>query len=422
MQITLVVVLVLVNAIFAGSEMALVSLRDSQVHRLSQASRGGQALMRLAQDPNRYLATIQLFITLANFLASAAAAVSLAAPVVLLLEGLGQAAEPVAVVLVTLSLTFVNLVVGELGPKRLALVHAERWALTVARGIDFLATASRPVIWLLGRSTDLLVRLTGNDPKTVRDDVSTEEIRDLIAARRDFSADQRAIITGAFDIADRTLREILIARGEVFALSASTVTPSGLRSLLEAGYSRAPVVGRGGLDEVRGVVHLRDLVDRQGVVADHAKPAMFLPETQRVSDALRQMRQQHEHFALVVDERGGVDGIVTLEDLMEEIVGEIYDESDRDIQGVIQDTDGSHVLAGTFPVHDLADLGIEISVVDTHHYATVAGLVLAHLGHVPTQAGEHVVVENYRIDVLQISGRAISRVRIQCIPRDNTLN
>ncbi|MGL5858670.1 MAG: hemolysin family protein [Angustibacter sp.] len=412
-QVALVMVLVLVNAVFSGSEMALVSLRESQVERLRKSSRGGRVLARLTGDPNRFLATIQLFITLANFLASAAAAVSLAEPLVRPLSGLGSAARPTAVVAVTVLLTFVSLVLGELAPKRIALLHAERWALSVARPLNVLASVSRPVIWLLARSTDVVVRLTGNDPSAVRDDVSTEEIRDLIAARRDFSAEQQTIISGAFEIVERTLREILVSRRDVFALPSSTPASAALKDLMGVGHSRAPVVGRGGLDEVIGVVHLRDLVDVPGTVGDHARPATFLPETQRVSDALRQMRQQRDHFAFVVDERGGVDGIVTMEDLVEEIVGEIYDETDRDVQGAVHEPDGAVLLVGTFPVHDLKDVGIELQIADSHHYATVAGMVLARLGHIPTAPGERVRIDGYEAEVAEVTGRAISQVRLR---------
>src|SRR5689334_23337924 len=192
-QIVLVVILVLLNAAFAGSEMALISLRDSQLQRLEQRSRAGRTLARLARDPNRFLATIQIGITLAGFLASAAAAVSLAQPLIGPLGFLGGAAEAAAIVVVTIVLTFFTLVVGELAPKRIAMQRAEGWALLVARPLDVLAAVSRPVVWLLGRSTDLVVRLAGGDPNAARDEVSAEEIRDMVAARQDFSAEQRTI-------------------------------------------------------------------------------------------------------------------------------------------------------------------------------------------------------------------------------------
>src|SRR5215207_6036681 len=198
--------------------MALVSLRESQLQRLERQTRTGTTLARLARDPNRFLATIQIGITLAGFLASASAAVSLAQPLVGPLGFLGGAAEPAAIVLVTIVLTFFTLVVGELAPKRIAMQRAEGWALVVARPLDILATVSRPAIWLLGKATDLVVRLAGADPAAGREEVSAEEIRDMVAVQQDISAEQRTIISGAFEIADRILREILVPRRDVLVL------------------------------------------------------------------------------------------------------------------------------------------------------------------------------------------------------------
>src|SRR5690349_8536126 len=193
-EIVLVLVLVLVNAAFSGSEMALVSLRESQVQRLERQSRAGKTLAKLARDPNRFLATIQIGITLAGFLASASAAVSLAKPLTGPLSFLGTAAEPASIVLVTIVLTFFTLVVGELAPKRIAMQRAEDWAMVGALPLDMLATLSRPVVWLLGKSTDMVVRVTGNDPHAGREEVTTEEIRDLVTQQQEFTPEQRTII------------------------------------------------------------------------------------------------------------------------------------------------------------------------------------------------------------------------------------
>ena len=412
-QVVLVIVLVLLNAAFAGSEMALVSLRESQLQRLERETRTGRTLAKLARDPNRFLATIQIGITLAGFLASAAAAVSLAQPLIAPLGFLGGAAEPVAIVIVTIVLTFFTLVVGELAPKRIAMQRSEGWALLVARPLDVLATVSRPAIWLLGKATDLIVRLAGGDPNAGRDAVTAEEIRDMVAAQRSFSAEQRTIISGAFEIADRILREILVPRRDVLALPGDLPAPRALARLVDGGHSRAPVVGPVGLDDVLGVVHLRDLIGAAGEVREHMFEPLFLPETLKVSDALRQMRTQRQQLALVVDERGAIDGIVTMEDLVEEVVGEIYDETDRDVQAVIHENDGAMLLPGTYPIHDLPDIGIDIEHLHDGDYTTVAGLVLARLGHIPTTPGEVVTIGGYTAEVVQISGHAITQLRLR---------
>ena len=416
-EIILVLVLVLVNAAFSGSEMALVQLRESQVQRLERQSRRGRVLGRLTRDPNRFLATIQIGITLAGFLASAAAAVSLSRPLIEPLHFLGAAAEPTAIVLVTVVLTFVTLVIGELAPKRIAMQRTEGWALLVARPLDILSMISRPAVWLLGVATDLVVRLAGGDPKAQREEVTTEEIRDMVAAQQDFSAEQRTIISGAFEIADRILREILVPRRDVLSLPTGTKAPHALRLLIDGGHSRAPVVGPAGLDDVIGVVHLRDLVEADGRVDALARPGLFLPETLRVSDALKQLRLERQQLAMVVDERGAIDGIITMEDLVEEIVGEIYDETDRDVQAVVHEPDGALLMPGSFPIHDLPDIGFDTTPPDEGDYTTVAGMVLAVLGHIPTEPGETVELPQFTAEVVEVTGRAITRVRVRPKPR-----
>ncbi|MFI7210360.1 hemolysin family protein [Micromonospora maritima] len=414
-QLALVGVLVIVNAAFAGSEMALVSLRDSQLQRLERSSRAGRTLARLAKDPNRFLATIQIGITLAGFLASAAAAVSLARPLVPLLGAFGDAAETVAIVAVTLGLTFVTLVFGELAPKRIAMQSAERWALVVARPLDMLASVTRPAVWALGATSDLVVRLFGLDPKHEPDEIGPDELRDIVAGNHGFTKEQRTIIAGAVEIADRQLRAVLVPRLQVFTLDSGTTAEAARLVLAATGHSRAPVVRHGGLDDAVGVIHLRDLVgvpdDRP--VDEIARPPMLLPDSLPVVDALRQFKAERQHIALVVDERGAVDGIVTLEDILEEIVGEIYDETDRDLRTVRTEADGTLVLPGTFPVHDLTDLGVDLPNRPAGDYTTVAGLVLICLGHIPTVAGETVRVDSWELTVAGVDQRAIAEVHVR---------
>jgi putative hemolysin len=413
-QLALVAVLVLVNAALSGSEMALVTLREGQLRRLGRRSRAGERLVRLTRDPNRYLATIQLGITLAGFLASAAAAVSLAQPLVGPLKFLGEAARPTAVLLVTVALTFVTLVIGELAPKRLAMQRAERWALLCAGPLNLLARLSRPAVWLLSKATDLVVRLAGGDPRASREEMTEDELREMLVSQRGLSSQQREILTGAFDIAGRTLREILVARREVTALPAALPVADGMRQLAAAGRSRAPVTGPGGLDEVIGVVHIRDLVEAgAGTVGERARPPLLLPASLPVSDALRQLRQAHQQLALVVDEHGGIDGMVTLEDLLAEVVGELYDETDRDVSGVSREADGSLLVPGDFPLHDLPDLGVRLNFPLSREYTTVAGLVLARLGHLPAGPGETVRLPGLTMEVLEVADRAVRRVRLR---------
>ncbi|MEU7477024.1 hemolysin family protein [Lentzea sp. NPDC042327] len=414
-DLALVGVLVLLNAAFAGSEMALVSLREGQLRALERD--GHRTLVRLARDPNRFFATIQIGITLSGFLASATAAVSLAQPLVPALEFLGSAANGVAIALVTILLTFVTLVFGELAPKRLAMQYAVRWSKIIARPLDVLSTVSRPVVWLLSKATDLVVRVFGGDPNADEEQMSPDELRELVAVQKHLNAEQREIMTGALEIHERRLREVLVPRRQVVVLDASLTIPVARETLAQSGHSRAPVVRDGHLDDVIGVVHLRDVLDDTAALKDVARPALMLPDSLRVTDALRRMKAEREQLALVVDEHGAVDGIVALEDLLEEVVGEIYDETDRDVANVRTEADGSLILPGTFPVHDLVDIGVELPEAPEGDYATIAGLVLVVLGRIPEGPGDVVHVSGWEITVQRVEHHAITRVRLRSQPK-----
>ncbi|MFE3456549.1 hemolysin family protein [Nocardiopsis aegyptia] len=411
-QLGLVFVLVLVNALFAGSEIALITLREGQIKQLAARGPGGRAVASLAQDPNRFLATIQIGITLAGFLASATAAVSLAQPLVEPLGFLGSAAGPVSIVLVTVLLTFVTLVFGELAPKRVAMQRAETWAVMVARPLNLLAALSRPVVWLLSVSTNLVVRLTGGDPSAAREEISEEELRDMLATQRGMTREQRTIISGAFEIDDRRLRQVVVPRGEVFSIPSRTPADQAAQMLAEHGHSRAPVVDDDDLDDVLGVVHWSDLVRGEGSTRELAREPLLLPDSLVVSLALRRMIAEHQQLGVVVNEMGGVDGIVSLEDLLEEIVGEIYDETDSDIRTVARNDDGSLTLPGTYPVHDLPDVDVHLGDVPEGDYVTVAGLVIAVLGHIPQGPGEEVELDSWRARVDEANGRTVTQVTL----------
>lgn len=413
-QLLVVGGLLVLNGVFAGSEIALISLREGQLRRLERQSATGRVLVSLARDPNRYLATIQVGITLAGFLASATAAVALAEPLLPVFSFLGGAARPAAVLTITAVLTFLTLVLAELAPKRVAMQHAERWALLVARPLQVLATLSGPVVWLLGRATNLAVRLLGSDPSKQRDEITPAELRDLVAVHRGFTAEQRLIISGAVEITERKLRQVLVPRRSVFTIDAQTPVAQARMLLAASGHSRAPVVRVGNLDDTVGVVNLRDLVTHDGdTLAALARPAVLLPDSLLAAEALRRFKADRQQFALVVNEHGAVDGIVTLEDLVEEVVGEIYDETDRDVQAVHREADGSLLLPGTFPVHDLPDLGVYLERRPHGDYTTIAGLVITVLGHLPTQVGESVTVDGWTAQVTGVDRHAITGVRLR---------
>jgi putative hemolysin len=412
-EIGLVLLLVVINAAFAGSEVALISLREGQLRRLELEGGTGRLVAQLARDPNQFLSTIQIGITLAGFLASAAAAVSLAQPLVPLLGFLGRAAEPAAVVLVTMVLTYVTLVVGELAPKRIALQRSEGWARRAARPLRVVSIVTRPAVWLLSESTDLLVRLAGADPGRQREEVTEEEVRDMIASDSVFRPDQRRILAEAIEIAERRLSDVLVPRRDVVAFPEDTPVPEALRVLVGTTHGRAPVY-RGDLDDVLGLITLQDLVGAKGRVAECVRRVVALPESMRVLDALRRLQAEREQLAIVLNEYGGTEGIVTVEDLLEELVGEIYDEFDPDSRDLQPQPDGSIVLPGQFPVHDLPDLGVNLP---EGPYATVAGLILNRLGRLPAE-GDAVEIDRWRLEVLEVERRAIVRVRLVPLPAD----
>lgn len=413
----LIAVLMLLNALFAGSEIALISLREGQLRALERrGNRADLTLVRLARDPNRFLGTIQLGITLAGYLASATAAVTLAEPLVTALGFAGAGAEALAIGTVTFLLAAVNLVFGELAPKRLAMQYPQRWASVVAVPLDILATLTRPVVWALGKATDVVVRAFGGDPGAGREQLSPAELRELVVGHPGLTPEQRTAITGALEIHERTLREVLVPRTAVIVLPEDLAVAEARVRLVDSGHSRAPVVRSSGLDDVVGIVHLRDLVASERGLAEAAREPVLLPDSLRVTDALRRFRDEREQFALVVDERGGVAGIVTLEDLLEEIVGEIYDETDVDVRSAVTLPDGSLLVPGSFPVHDLIDLDVDIGPETARaipgDYTTIAGLVLVALGRIPTAAGDRVSLPRWTMEVTGVERNAITEVRL----------
>lgn len=419
LQLALVVVLILSNGALAGSEIAFVSLREGQLRRMEQEGVKGRLIARLARDSNRVLSTIQIGITLSGFLASATAAVTLAEPLVEPLTPVfGGAARTVAVVALTIVLTYLMLVFGELAPKRIAMQRSEGWATLAARPLSLAASISRPAVWLLSKSTDLTVRLSGGDPTRQREDVTQEEVRDMVTEQAtDLDPLHRTILTGAFEIADRKIRDVVVPRRDVVALFTDLTVSDGLDKLLASGHTRAPVY-RGDLDDAAGLVHLADLVkaDRDDTVGQHIREATTLPETVEVLDALRRLQAERQQMAIVVNEYGGTEGVVTVEDLLEELVGEIWDEFDPDVASVQRQPDGSYVLPGSFPMHDLVDLDVKLP---EGPYSTVAGLVLERLGRL-AEVGDTVEIAGWRMEVLDVGRRAITRVLLTPVGSSGT--
>jgi putative hemolysin len=419
--ILLVLCFLLVGAVFAGSEIALVSLREGQVRAMAQRGKRGQKVAELHADPNRFLAAVQIGVTLAGFLSAAFGASAFADDLAPVLRGWGLAADGdsgakdaaywVAFIAVTLVITYLSLVISELAPKRIALQRAEGLALLVAPTLDRLARAARPVIWLLARSTDLVVRLLGGDPSAAREAISEEELRDIVAGHETLGREERRLIEDVFEAGDRQLHEVMVPRTEVDFLDAATPVYKAVKLSSTNPHSRYPVV-RGSTDEVIGFVHVRDLFvpEVSGArVGEIARDVKMMPGTKRVLSAMSEMRREGHHLAIVVDEYGGTDGIVTLEDLMEEVIGEIHDEYD------VAEEPAQPLMNGVVEVDGLLNLedfeertGLELP---EGPYETVAGFVINELGRLP-RVDESIVALGRRFTVTELDGRRIARVRL----------
>jgi putative hemolysin len=415
-DIVIVLVIVLIGGFFAASEMALVSLREGQIRKLSQQSKRGQKAAKLAQDPNRFLSSVQIGVTLATLVSGVYGSATLVSFMERGLKGLGATggwASAGAFVVVTVAITFVTLILGELAPKRIALQRVEPVALLAAPTLDRISVLARPLVWLLSVSTDLVVRILGGNPKANRTVMTEEELRDLVASNQVLSPDERQIVGEVFDAGKRQIREVLLPRTEVEFVADDLPIGEAAELAVSVPHSRLPVY-QGSYDNVIGFVHVRDLLDparanRPLTVGQVSRHVKFLPISKTVLSALSEMRREHAHLALVVDEYSGTAGIVTLEDLVEELIGDIRDEYDADDNQARRLRGGDVEVEGLLNLHEFAELtGIDLP---EGPYETAAGFVLAGLGEVP-QVGNSVEVDGHRITVTEMDGRRIARLRI----------
>ena len=411
-----VLALILIEALFVAAEIALVSLREGQLQALAGSGKRGAVVARLVSEPNRFLATVQIGVTLTALLSSAYGATTLSedAKRRLVSAGLGSGlAGFVGLVGVTMIISFVTLVIGELAPKRLALQRAEATSLAVAPFLQGMSRICRPIIWFLSVCTDGVVRLFGGDPNATREQVTEEELRKLVASTNTLTNDERRLIDEVFGAGDRQLREVLVPRTEVVFLDGATPLAEAAAMIGRSPHSRYPVTD-GSSDNIVGFVHVRDLLapdaaERAARVADLARPVMYLPETKHVLSALSEMRRDSFHLAIVLDEYGGTAGIVTLEDLVEEVIGDIRDEYDVARARVTRLRNGDLELDGLINLADFREeTGVELT---DGPYETLAGYIMARLGRVP-KVGDQVTFDGLRLTVQAMDGRRIARVRL----------
>jgi putative hemolysin len=420
LNLGVVLLFTLVAAFFVAAEIALISLRESQVQRLAvERGKRGLRLAALVSDPNRFLAAVQLAVTTAAFLSAGFGASQMSPQVAPLLVDVGMsqgAADATAFVLVTLLLVYISLVLGELAPKRIALQRAEGIALATAGLIDVLGRITRPFIWLLSVSTNGVVRLLGSDPHANKEEISDDELRGILATQTSLTPQERELIDDVFEAGEREVREVMVPRTEVEFLDATMPAYKAARAVVDMPHSRYPVF-RGSQDDVIGFVHIRDILapdvaDRGIRLEDLVREVLMLPGSKAVLPAMFEMRAAGAHLAIVVDEYGGTAGIVTLEDLVEELVGDIRDE--YDVEERTQRLAGADLeVDGLLNLEDFEEeTGFELP---EGPYETVAGFVVAELGELPG-VGTSVEVAGHVLTVTELDGRRASRIRVSRAP------
>jgi CBS domain containing-hemolysin-like protein len=413
-ELLAVAALILLNAFFVAAEYGLVTARRTRIVELEhQGDRRARSVLQIVSDPPRFIAAMQLGVTLTSLGIGALGE-----------HTLSRAFDPVmatalAVLLAYLILTFFHVVIGELVPKGLALGHSEGTALAVAAPVRAFFTLFRPLIWFLQRSTELVLSLLGLQPPGGETDVHSEaELKMLLNASTEggeIEAGEQEMLYKVFDFADKEASDVMVPRPEVVALSIDLPPEECLAAVMESPYTRYPVY-RGSLDDIVGILHVRDLfqalVDRgmaEVQVEELVRPAHVVPETKDLAALLTEFRRTNQHMAIVVDEYGGMEGIVTLEDLLEEIVGEIEDEFDLPDESVEQVDEDTIRIDGTFPIDDFNEQFRTDLPDDDYH--TIAGFVFGQLGRLP-QAGDEISHDGLVFRVEEVEGQRIDKLAV----------
>jgi len=410
---------IFLGAVFVAAEIALISLREGQAKAMEEFGRRGRKVAELAGHPNRFLAAVQVGVTLSGFLSAAFGADQLGDYLIPALESAGLSEDVSAglsLVLLTLVIAYFSLVLGELVPKRIALHKTESIALAVATPVAVISRVFKPLIWLLAHSSDLILRALGIDPKASREEISEEELVDLVTGHKALTEEERDIVEEVFNASERLVHEIMVPRTRVDFLDASLTFAEAIEIAKKKAHSRFPVV-RGNSDEVIGFIHVRDLLDPSSAdssktIMDLIRTIMFLPGTKGVLPALSEMRAQRQQIAIVLDEYGGTDGIVTLEDLVETLIGDIHDEYDSHEVEVSSPNSGEFKIDGLISLEDLhEETGIEIP---EGPYETLSGFVMHELGRIPSMNDE-IAIPGARIKVLSMEGKRVGTLQLKRI-------
>ena len=421
MEIALIGLGIVANGFFSGGEIALVSARTSRLAELRrQRVRGAAAALRLKEAPDAFLATIQIAITTVGTLASAVGGATAVEALTPRLAGAGAGAwaQPLALALVIVGITYVSLVVGELTPKAIALRDPERLACRVAPAIEWLSRAAAVVVRVLTASTNAVVFVLGQRGSQQSPFVSEKDVRYLVregTAKGIFEKVEEQLVHNAFEFSDTKVRQVMTPRPSVKALDISLTGGALLREIAAVGHARVPVF-RGSADQIVGVIGLKDVLGAvaagQPVTAQALmREPMFVPETARLSSLLREFQRTRQHVAIVVNEHGGVEGLVTADDVLAEIVGELREGPGGEPGGIVQMREGAMMVDGATRLDDLRRrLGVALE--DPGEHATAAGFVIGALGAIPSP-GATVVREGYRFTVLRMDGPRVASIKVE---------
>ncbi|MCQ2405328.1 MAG: hemolysin family protein, partial [Clostridia bacterium] len=431
-QIVLLIVLIALNAFFAAGEIALISLNETKMEKSAEdGDKKAKKICKLLQNSSRFLATIQIGVTLAGFLASATAAGYLAEPlakwVLKLAPSLtahAAAVETVSLVLITLIISYFSLVFGELVPKRIAMAKAEKLAFAMAGILTACSVIFAPFVKLLALSTNGVLRLFGIDPHADDDPVTEEEIRLMVDEGEDagiIEESQRDMLENVFEFDDVDAEDLMTPRIDVAALDVTESIADAIDECMQKGYSRLPVYEED-IDHIIGVLYVKDLLPYVGkelpssvTLKSLCRETLFVPATVKGSALFQQMSEKHLQMAIVIDEYGGTAGIVTVEDLLESIVGNMQDEFDHESEELEQTGDNAFEADGALDVEELSEqLDVEFPEGD---YDTLAGFLLSELGHIP-EVGEQVTFENVTFTVTEMDDRRIETVHIDVTPTE----
>ncbi len=432
-KLVVLLILILVNAFFAMSEIAVISLNDAKLRKMAEEGhKKAQKVLRLTKDSSAFLSTIQIGVTLAGFLTSASAAENFSDPLATTLAGWFHitdgaalsALNVVSLVVVTIIISYFSLVLGELVPKRIAMQRAEAVSFRVVGVLLGVKAIMRPFIWFLSISTNLVGRLFGVDPNGGQEAVTEEEIRMMVDAGEEtgvLEESQKDMINNIFEFDDIDASDVMTHRTDIEAVEVDDSVEDVLTVAINDGFSRIPVYEEE-LDNIKGILYVKDLLSYVGKEASSVKlrdlmrPAVFVPESKKCRDLFSEMTEKHLHMVIVSDEYGGTAGLVTIEDLLESIVGNIQDEFDNEDEEFQKLDEDTFTIDGTADIEEVEEL-LDVTLPEGD-YDTVGGMIMAEIGRIP-DPGEHPSMEagGFRFTVQEVADRRIERVKIERLPQ-----